>query len=68
MESRLSLGFYRHFFTLADVDNSLYGYVKSEMKENRLSYAMSGNWQKSAKKESGKYMALYRIYFNSTCL
>lgn len=48
MEARLSYhGYFRHLFNQTDVDNSLYGYVKSDMEEHRLSYALSGNWQRS---------------------
>ena len=46
MEARLPY-YYRHLFSQTDVDNSLYGYVKSDMEEHRLSYALSGNWQRS---------------------
>jgi hypothetical protein len=47
MDAKLPYGYYRHPFTQTDVDNSLYGYVKSDMEEYRLSYALSGNWQRS---------------------
>ncbi len=47
MEPRVPYGYYRHLFSQTDVDNSLYGYVKSDMEEHRLSYALSGNWQRS---------------------
>jgi hypothetical protein len=47
MEARVPYGYYRHLFSQTDVDNSLYGYVKSDMEEHRLSYALSGNWQRS---------------------
>ena len=38
-------GYYNHLFSQSDVDNSLYGYVKSDMEEHGLSYALSGKWQ-----------------------
>lgn len=47
MDSGLPYGYYRHLFSQTDVDNSLYGYVKTDMEEHRLSYALSGNWQRS---------------------
>ena len=47
MDARVQFGYYRHLFSQTDVDNSLYGYVKSDIQEQRLSYALSGNWQRS---------------------
>lgn len=40
-------GFYRQLFSQSDVDNNLYGYVKSDLEEHGLCYALSGNWQRS---------------------
>ena len=68
MEARLPYGYYRHLFSQTDVDNSLYGYVKSDMEEHRLSYALSGNWQRSDPNLGKDYThILFKQYVSSFC-
>ena len=58
-------GFYRQLFSQSDVDNNLYGYVKSDLEEHGLCYALSGNWQRSDSR-FGKYVLLPHAWLDDS--